>query len=331
MHRMGLIVAAVCAGLSACRSGAPGLTDTSEAEHPHALVVRVLDVGQGDAVYITNGGSRVIIDGGPDEARFAHLLDSLGIHDDTIDAVVLSHQHYDHYSGLRALFDTWRNVTVRYFFENRDSSDASSLQELRDSIASRAADGSLTYRDTDDPCGDGRAICTLTMRGGAELHLMRPYPYELTVNDRSAPVKLVGPDSASFTMWFAGDAEVTAIGWFLGDAGYNLDPGMRVNVLKGDHHGSCNGVTAGYLAALHPDTAVLSLGAQNDYGHMHAQAKAVYQAAGVPWLRTDENGTITIYSPGTPGSGYRILDARPRVDRNGHSDREASARGCEDN
>jgi competence protein ComEC len=323
-------MAAVLAA-AACRGGGLSPADTALAENPHALVVRVLDVGQGDAAYITNGGSRVFIDGGPDEARFARLLDSLGIHDDTVDAVVLSHQHYDHYSGLRELFRTSRHITVRNFFEDEDASSASSLQELRDSIAAREREGSLTYHDTDDPCGDGRPVCTLTLRGGALLHIMRPDPYDLTVNDRSAPVKLVGPDSASFTMWFGGDAERQAIGWFMGEAGYEFDPGMRVNVLKGDHHGSCNGVMPAYLAIVRPDTAVLSIGAVNDYGHMHDQAKAVYRAAGVPWYRTDQNGTITIYSRGTPGSGYRIITGRSGVDRNGPSDRPASERGCEDN
>ena len=331
MNRALPVVVPLLALAAACQGSGTGLVDTAVAVNPHALLVRVLDVGQGDAAYITNGGSRVIIDGGPDRRRFAMLLDSLGIHDDTVDAVVLSHQHYDHYNGLRELFRSSRHITVRYFFENQDASTASSLRELRDSIAARVRDGSLIYRDTDDPCADGRPICTLTLRGGALLHIMRPDPEHLTVNDRSAAVKLVGPDSASFTMWFGGDAERSAIAWFMGDADYERNPGMHVNVLKGDHHGSCNGVTLAYLAILRPDTAVLSIGAQNDYGHMHDQAKQVYEHAGVPWYRTDQNGTVTIYSPGTPGSGYRILVGRRGTDRDGPSDRPASARGCEDN
>jgi competence protein ComEC len=326
-------ISLVAVGLLAlgCQSGRTGPADAGSDETGHGLTVRVLDVGQGDATYITNGGSRVFIDGGPDEARFAHLLDSLGVHDDTVDAVVLTHSHFDHYSGLRELFRTTRHITVRYFFENQDPSAAASLRELRDSIGARAVGGSLIYRDTDDPCGNGQPVCTLTLRGGALVHVLKPYPSRLTVNDRSAPVKVVGPDSASFTMWLAGDAERAAVGWFLGDAGYARDPGMRVNVLKGDHHGSCNGVTAAYLAALRPDVAVLSMGAVNDYGHLHEQAKALYQAADVPWYRTDQNGAVTIRTPGTPGGGYHISVSRSGTDRDGPSDRTASARGCEDN
>jgi len=166
------------------------------------LVVRVLDVGQGDATYITNGSSRVFIDGGPDTATLGRYLDSLGLDNSTIDVVIVSHAHLDHYSGLRELFRTSRNIKVRYFFENKDPSTAVTLSVLRDSILSRMDRDSLVYRDTDDPCSNGVRICTITMNGGARLHIMAPHPTASTQNDRSTPVKLVGPDSASFTMWF---------------------------------------------------------------------------------------------------------------------------------
>src|ERR1700687_4209630 len=239
------------------------------------LIVRVLDIGQGDATYIRNGSSRVIIDGGPDTAVFGRYLDSLNLNNSTIDVVILSHQHLDHYSGLRELFKTARHIRVRSFFENKDPAPAVTLAELRDSTRSRMDRDSLIYRDTDDPCSNGRPICTITMNGGAKLHIMAPLPSGDGPNNRSTAVQLIGPDSASFTMWLAGDAEHEEIGWFE-TMGYDRNPGMRVNVLKADHHGSCNGVTPRYLALTNPRWVVASLGERNDYGHMHAQAKEIY-------------------------------------------------------
>ena len=128
-------------------------------------------------------------------------------------------------------------------------------------------------------------------------------------------------------MWLAGDAEHDEINWF--DAtGYNRNPGMRVNVLKADHHGSCNGVTPRYLELTHPQWVVASLGARNDYGHMHTQAKAMYRAAGVPWYRTDENGTITIRSAGTAGASFTITPDRPGTDLDGPGDRTSRQTEC---
>jgi competence protein ComEC len=291
------------------------------------LIVRLFDIGQGDATYIRNGSSRAIIDGGPDTAAFGRYLDSLGLNNSTIDVVILSHQHLDHYSGLRELFKTARHIRVRYFFENKDPAPAVTLRSLRDSILSRMDHDSLVYRDTDDPCSDGRSTCTITMAGGAKLHIMAPFPNGESPNNRSTAVKLVGPDSASFTMWLAGDAEHEEISWFEA-AGYGQNPGMSVNVLKANHHGSCNGVTSRYLSLLRPQWVVASLGARNSFGHMHRQAKDTYRSAGVPWYRTDQNGTITIRSPGTSGGGFTIGPQRGGTDLSGPSDRVSRQLGC---
>jgi competence protein ComEC len=291
------------------------------------LIVRILDVGQGDATYIRNGSSRVIIDGGPDPTVFGRYLDSLNLNNSTIDVVILSHQHLDHYSGLRELFMTSRHIRVRYFFENKDPAAAVTLSRLRDSILSRVDRDSLIYRDTDDPCADGRKICTVTMTGGAKLHILAPMPSGDGPNNRSTAVKLIGPDSASFSMWLAGDAEHEEISWFE-TASYDRNPGMHVTVLKANHHGSCNGITPHYLALVKPEWLVVSVGARNDYGHMHSQAKAIYKKASVPWYRTDQNGTITIRSPGTPAGGYTITPQRPGTFFNGSSDRRSSQEKC---
>jgi len=294
------------------------------------LVVRVLDVGQGDATLIENGGSRVLIDGGPEPSRLGRLLDSLRLNRSTIDAVILTHQHADHLMGLRALFESKRHITVRYFFENKDPYTAANLRHLRDSINARVARRELVYRDTDDPCADGRPICTITMKGGAKIHILRPMPAGAGTNpnNRSAAVKLVGPDSASFTMWFAGDAEQEEIDWFLGDAHYDVNPGMRADVLKADHHGSCNGVTNAYLDAIKPRWATASVGGVNGYHHMHEQAKAAYRAHGIPWYRTDQNGTIVFRSPGTPGGKLSVVVQRGTRDMSGPADAHSPQAQC---
>ena len=310
-----------------CTLGGCVAAEGASDDKPGGVVVKILDVGQGDATLIENGGSRVLIDGGPDERRFGALLDSLRLNGSTFDVVVLTHQHADHLIGLRALFESRRHIRVRYFFENQDAYTAANLRHLRDSVNARVERNELVYRDTDDPCANGEATCTITMRGGAVLHIMRPMPRSTSPNDRSVAVKLVGPDSG-FSMWIAGDAEQEELAWFLGDAHYDASPGMAVDVLKADHHGSCNGVTNAFLDATHPSVVTASVGAVNSYHHMHEQAKATYRAHGIPWYRTDENGTIVIRSPGARGEKFTVAVQRGSKDMSGPSDARSTQPQC---
>lgn len=306
---------------------APGDTTPPPTGGIQPLVVQVLDIGQGDATLIRNGASTVFVDGGPGMARFGALLDSLGLNNSVVDAIVISHPHADHYNGLRELFSSARNITVRYVYESVDASTNSTLQSLRDSVNARVQRGETILRDTDDPCGNGSAICTMTLAGGAKLHVLRPNPAAADPNNRSTPVKLVGPDSASFAMWFAGDAEHESQDWF--DAtDYDVSPGMKANVLKANHHGSCNGVKTRYLQLVNPQWVTFSLSATNTYGHVHTQAKDLFRSYGTPWYRTDVNGTVTITAPGTPGSGYSMSVQKGAASQDGAPDRTSAATAC---
>jgi len=131
-----------------------------------------------------------------------------------------------------------------------------------------------------------------------------------------------------FTMWLAGDAEHEALDWFDRVASYSVTPAMHVNVLKANHHGSCNGVTDRYLDLTHPELVVASVGAVNDYGHMHEQAMSTFSRHGIPWYRTDQNGTITIRSAGLPGSGFTVSVEHAGASLRGPSDRRAHQAKC---
>jgi competence protein ComEC len=139
-------------------------------------------------------------------------------------------------------------------------------------------------------------------------------------------VKLLAPDSARFTMWLAGDAEQQEISWF-DEADYDRAPGMRATVLKGDHHGSCDGISPRYLDLVRPEVVVLSLAAVNDYGYVHRQTLDLLQRERIPWYRTDQNGTITITVP--PGGAYHLTAERGGPNLRGPTDRPARSCGDE--
>jgi competence protein ComEC len=75
------------------------------------------------------------------------------------------------------------------------------------------------------------------------------------------------------------------------------DP-LDADLLKVPHHGSRTSSSAAFLAAVTPQTAVVSLGENNPFGYPHRQVLERLEQAGARVLRTDRDGTVTAISDG---------------------------------
>ena len=73
---------------------------------------------------------------------------------------------------------------------------------------------------------------------------------------------------------------------------------MRADVLKAGHHGSPTSSSEAFLTAVQPSIAVISVGADNDYGHPGADVLARLKALNAAIYRTDTQGEIIIVSDG---------------------------------
>jgi len=91
---------------------------------------------------------------------------------------------------------------------------------------------------------------------------------------------------------------------------------------KGDHHGSCDGISPRYLDLVRPEAVVMSLEGRNDYGYVHSQTLDLLKRRRIPWYRTDQNGTVTITVPAR-GAKYAISVERGGPNLRGPSDRPA--------
>jgi len=67
-------------------------------------------------------------------------------------------------------------------------------------------------------------------------------------------------------------------------------------VLKVTHHGSYNGTSSEFLSVATPQVAVISVGADNGYGHPSKEVLA--RLGEIPVYRTDEDGTIEFTTDG---------------------------------
>ena len=102
----------------------------------------------------------------------------------------------------------------------------------------------------------------------------------------------------------------------LGESYIALQPGGDVEVLKVGHHGSAGASSSAWLAELHPEVAVVSVGRGNRYRHPSAEALERLGASGTEVWRTDEHGSVEVRTDGraftvSARGRHRVLPTGP--------------------
>ena len=215
------------------------------------LHVTLLDVGQGDAIFIqTPSGKQVLVDGGPSEAV---LLSELGrqmpFWDRTLDMMVLSHPDADHITGLVPVLERYQVDTVIFREVEHDTEIYEYWQQLTQSEEATVYQGEAGLRITLD-----QGLEMIVLHPGAE-------PVKGTdtdVNNNSVVVRLVYGNVA---VLLTGDIEAVVEQQLVRDGAM-----LASIVLKAAHHGSCTSTTQGFLEAVDPEVVVISVGANNDFG-----------------------------------------------------------------
>ena len=257
------------------------------------LLLKVYDVGQGDAILIlTPEGHRVLIDGGPDETILSLLGEDFPTHK-WLDLLVLTHPHADHLTGLTTILPAYQVggvVANPYEHETPIFRQWQSLLEgieLREAYAGDVIElGGVTLKVLWPP-----ANLREVDRGFWLDHVVG------NLNNTSLVLLLTYGDFRALLM---GDAEIPVQEAIL--AGGELTTGT-VTVLKVPHQGSKDALSAAFLEAVKPDLAVISVG-KNSFGHPSDKVIAAYEERGIKLLRTDEVGSVTIRSDGTGFSLY---------------------------
>jgi len=242
------------------------------------VTIEVLDVGQGDSILIRSPeGKTALIDAGPTRYAALKALKRAGI--TSLDLVALSHHHSDHYGGMEEVV---KAMKPRYFVASRSWHATSLYLKLLKTVEAQR----ITMVQ---PSAKLRKI----ELGSVELTLF-PQPPEDRKEENNNSIGL-RMSYGSFSVLFTGDSEETERQWWLRN-----DPSLMRNctILKLAHHGSRNGTDTRWLQTVRPELAVASMGRNNDYGHPHAETVSLLRRTGIPMLRTDQLGSITITSDG---------------------------------
>ncbi len=249
------------------------------------LHVVFFDVGQGDAVFIeTPGGRQVVVDGGADPLLVTRLLgDRMAFYDRRLDIVVASHPNSDHIGGLLQVLERF---DVGAVMERRTGYESATYEAWR-----RAVDAvGVAVIDATE----GQVIA---LDEGVRLEVLGP-PRELLRGTES------DADNASLVLRLVyGEVSFLLTGDIFAAAERALlarGAAVDSDVLKVPHHGSDTSSTAEFLAAVSPAVAVVSVGADNRFGHPDADVVGrLREHVGEKGLFvTAERGTVEFTSDG---------------------------------
>jgi len=257
------------------------LASSASATLDNKLHVYFLDVGQGDAILIqTPSHQNILIDGGSSPQKLnLELGKHLPFWKHDIDLIVSTQPHSDHIAGL---VDITRRYNVKQIIEPDIEYDSSAYSEWRKLIETN-----------DINCSTALAGQRINLGSEIYIDILNPQADRIEgtssdIDNNGVVLRLVyGKISFLFTADIRDETEQLLI-----DRGYELES----NVLKTAHHGSNTSSSAKFIRAVSPNLAVISVGQDNKYGH--PATEVLERLNDIDVLRTDENGTIELFTDG---------------------------------
>ncbi len=236
---------------------------------PSGWILVACDVGQGDALVLRAGpGSAVVVDVGPDPRAMDRCLNDLGVRQ--VPVALLTHFHADHVAGLSGALSHHIGVVETSAVPNPADGAA---QVLR---LSRAA--GVPVRTA--PVGT-RQIGELTWQ---------------VLDDGSDPVSTDPNDASVLVLATIRGTLILLTGDVGAESERRLWPLLGdtvVDVLKVPHHGSRDQDTR-LLTGIGARLALVSVGADNTYGHPAPDLLDALAAAGMQLGRTDRQGDLAV-------------------------------------
>lgn len=259
--------------------------------HMEGIQVTVLDVGQGDGIFIRSpSGKAYFVDGGssdissPGTYRIEPFLLSSGA--DSLEYVFLSHGDADHINGIQEMLENQEmgvHIKTLVLPPERYMDEAlAKTARLAEKNGTRVAvmkPGDILSENADG--GEFNFACLApddSLPEGAE------------GNAASLVLKLSYGD---FSMLLTGDLE--------GEGEKTLAESGALSpctVLKAAHHGSKSSGSEEFLDIVRPSFAIISAGRDNRYGHPHAEALERLKNAGCTVYSTQDCGALSVYTDG---------------------------------
>ena len=235
----------------------------------------VLDVGQGQCCIAEMYGAAVVVDCGSTSQEDAGRVAADAIYgsgETAVDLLVLTHYHADHVNGVAELMA--RVPVAAVALPEPAEEDAEAAGRILALAERQKADIIVVTEDMTLDVGEGQVT------------LFAPVGDATYENERGICILLTDGDY---------DVLIT------GDAGMETEIILArtkdlpdIETLVVGHHGSHYSTSVTLLNAVTPETAIVSVGEDNPYGHPSPDVLERLDSFGITIYRTDRNGTVTV-------------------------------------
>lgn len=253
------------------------------------LEIYVVDVGQADAIFLRSPSGKTMLIDAAESGSYTDALHAFltAQNVESIDVVVATHPHSDHIGGMWKVI---RDFEIADFYLSPVTHTTSTFEKMLDYLETRDVPTHYAVRGeiTEIPWDDDVTVAIISPIDGYEYN---------DLNDWSVILRVSYGENA---IMLTGDAETHAEAIALSTLPAEL---FSATVLKLGHHGSSTSSGAAFVDAVDPEVVVASVGEGNDYGHPHQETLTWIAERGIPFYRTDLNGTVKIVFY---GSGYEI-------------------------
>lgn len=261
-----------------------GATSTTQTETTGKVAIKVLDIGQGDAILLKVGNEYSLIDTGDVDHRtqIVGLLKSEGVR--SIKNVIITHPHADHMGGFLAVI---KNFPIENVYDIGVDVNTNTFKTYEKWIAQKGVNHKVLKK------GD-----TIDFGNGAIFTVFAPWNDKLT--DKKGHIDLnnnsiVGKFTfGKFSMLFTGDAEQKEEARLIKEQNTK----MSSRILKVGHHGSNGSSSKDFIRSVRPEIAIVSCGLHNTYGHPGDKTLQRLKDENVKIYRTDTMGTVTVVTDG---------------------------------
>lgn len=233
----------------------------------------MLDVGQGESILLESDGTFALVDCGGDSwfdagTLASDYLSTMGCH--TLDYLILTHFDTDHINGVE---DLLARVSVARVLIPDTGEDTAARADVLSAVSTLDIPVTFVQEVQALPLGSGQLTVYPPVGAGKDNEL----GLAVLCQSRTTNFLMTGDMSAATEHLLLEQYDIP-----------------EVDVLAVGHHGSASSTSERLLTALSPETALISVGADNTYGHPDEQVLQRLSRFGVSIYRTDLHGTIHV-------------------------------------